>query len=180
MESVLSLELRMFIFYKTNQLIAQYFAHWQDAEFTPNDIDERVKVFLPRVIQNEDRHQFSLLMMEYIAPLRNAHTSYWDMVMIRNAKGLGIELYYSQEKWIVKKSAIEQIVPGDVIISIDGLSTEQWFLRVCRYLCMQNEIAKRTVFPMYLPFLLSENETKIEWQNSLDKQCPWSSIGLRQ
>ncbi len=75
----LSLEDRMFILSKTYNAIATYFAHWNNVSGL--DLDEAYKSYLPRVISTEDRFDFGLLMMEFIAILRDGHSLGEDFVM---------------------------------------------------------------------------------------------------
>ena len=121
MSEHLPLEARLFIFYKTNQLVTQYFAHWQDSDVSSQDWDHRVKAYMSRIVQTEDRIGFCLLMMEYLAPLRNGHTNYFDWQVFQQVKGLGIDLGYVDEEWVATQSLFEGVVPGDVTTSRTNL-----------------------------------------------------------
>jgi hypothetical protein len=69
---------KLFILSKTYESTSQYFSHWEDALFKREELDDVYRTFLSRVLETENRCDFTFLMFEFFGLLRNAHSRYVD------------------------------------------------------------------------------------------------------
>lgn len=145
-ESTLPLEKRLFILSKTYAAIPLYFAHWQG---TPKfSLDSLYQVWLQKAIETEDRFQFDLLMLEFIARLNNGHSWYTDRwLWSTRGQPLGFYLIYQDAQWVVTQSLIDNVRPGEVIVKIDGQDFEDFFQQQKKYLNASGEWGERVKFP---------------------------------
>ncbi len=120
----LSLGNRVWVMSKTYQSISIYFARWETAAYGPEKVDSVYQAFLTRALTAEDRSDFSLLMREYIALLRNGHCWYTDFAEYRNQLPLGFDWKYIDNSWVVTDSRIPGLAAGDIVDSINGQSAE--------------------------------------------------------
>lgn len=141
----LELETRMYIMSKTYNAIRQYFAHMPIGQEI--DIDSLYRKYLKKAIKTENRYEFFLLMNEFLAHLKNGHTGYSDRWVLEKYGGsLGFVLIYIDGKWVVFKSDIKNLSPGDVVIKINEKDFEEYFQEKKKYICASSERAARTYF----------------------------------
>ena len=147
----LSLEKRMYILSKTYSLINSYFVHWQGA---PNlNLDELYKEIIPKVIEVDNAYDFFLVMLEFLTPLNNGHTAYIDLTFFPQNRGnLGFNFRNMDNNWVVTQSNVESIQPGDIIVAIDGISFEDYYKQMKKYIFASGERARINSFTVY-PFL---------------------------
>jgi len=75
-DGTLPLGERVFIVSKIYSLIPTFFAHWKG---TPDlDLDAAYRAYLNEILSSNDRRQFDLATMEFVAKLHNGHTGFWD------------------------------------------------------------------------------------------------------
>jgi hypothetical protein len=74
-DGTLSLGERVFIASKIYSLIPTFFAHWKGTDL---DLDAAYRAYLNKILSSNDRRQFDLATMEFVAKLRNGHTGFWD------------------------------------------------------------------------------------------------------
>ena len=151
----LSLNDRIWMLSKTYQSISIYFAHWETAAYVPEEADSVFKAFLGRAIATEDRADFSLLMREYIALLRNGHCWYSDFAEYRNQLPLGFDWRHMDGGWIVTGSRIPGLSAGDIIDSINGRSAEDSYQALCHLTSGSSEYGRRESFARWtlIPYL---------------------------
>lgn len=147
----LSLEKRMFILSKTYSLINSYFVHLQGAPDL--NLDELYKEIIPKVIEVDNAYDFFLVMLEFLTPLNNGHTAYIDLAFFPQNRGnLGFNFRNMDNKWVVTQSNLESILSGDIIVAIDGISFEDYYLQRKKYIFASSERARINSFTVY-PFL---------------------------
>lgn len=156
---------RIFILAKTYQVIAQYFAHWQDADIHPDELDTRFKLFLPRAIESAHRRDFALVMAEFISPLNNAHSRYFDRGLFNHTRDLGFRMRYLDKEWVVTESFVDTIAVGDVLLTIDGRAMEEWYEQTRRYTCVKGEASRRIQFPDCLEIVLDKPTMRVGRRN---------------
>lgn len=151
--STLPLEKRLFILSKTYAAIPLYFAHWQTTpEFS---LDALYQEYLTKVLATEDRFQFDLIMMEFVARLNNGHSWYSDRWIRKFGQPLGFTIFYLDGKWVVAESWIEKVEPGDIISKIDGENFESFYQRQKKYINASSDRERRVKFP-FRAFLFPE------------------------
>jgi carboxyl-terminal processing protease len=141
----------MFILSKTYSLINLYFVHWQDA---PNlNLDELYKEIIPKVIEVDNAYDFFLVMLDFLTPLNNGHTAYIDFAFLPQNRGyLGFNFSKIDNKWVVTQSYLESIQNGDMIVTIDGMNFEDYYMQMKKYIFASGERARISSFTVY-PFL---------------------------
>jgi len=179
----LPLEQRAWIASRIYSAVQLYFAHF---EGVPDlDLDEVYKDYLRRVLVTDDRRSFDLASLEFFARLRNGHTTFNDR-WLRDTYGdpLGFLLLPAAGKWVVARSRIDGLAPGDVVDSIDGVAVQDFFQEKSRYLAASN-LAEQQKRLFYAPFLFPDTFTlaladgrKIEIRRSTQELLP--SPGSKQ
>lgn len=159
----LSLERRIFILSKTYQSLPIQFAHWRTASIKPQQLDSVYRVFLRRTLETDSRRDFALLMREFIALLNNGHSWYNDNKVFGGTLPLGFTWLDIEGKWIVTRTIVDGLVPGDAINSINGKSVDELYASLAKYLSASNERSKRGKLLMTLQAVLPE-EITIEFQ----------------
>ena len=148
------LEERIYILSKTFNIIEAYFAHWQ--AIPKLDIDRLFKTYIKKVINAKSRYEFDLLMMELIGSLKNGHSWYYDEWLIKNyGQSLGFVLFYLDNEWVVYKSELNNLRPGDVVKKINGEDFEDFFQRQKKYINASSEREARVKLN-YRPYLFPE------------------------
>ena len=142
-------EQRIFMLSKAYAAIGLYFAHWQKV---PNlDLDAEYRQFLRRALETSGRYDFDLLMIEYMNRLQNGHSWFRDAWLTRTrGQSLGFDFRYLEPNWVVTKSDIPQLQPGDVIEKIDDVDFETFYRANRKYTNPSSERTSRTSFPSLL------------------------------
>ncbi len=123
------------------------------------DLDGRYKEYLTRVLSEEDRVQFDLATIEFVAQQQNGHTFFWDTWLNKsNNEPLGFYALPLDGKWVVQTSSLRGLKPGDVISKIDDLAIEAFFLEHRRYISASSTVTQpRNLF--LFPYLFPEQFT---------------------
>jgi len=96
---------RAWIASKICAVTSQNFAHWEGVPEL--DFDAWYREYLSKAIQAEDRREFSLASMEFIAGLRNGHSNFYDQWLRREfGHPLGFSLKPINDRWIVTDSRL--------------------------------------------------------------------------
>jgi carboxyl-terminal processing protease len=105
--------------------IKRYFAHWEalPAEY---DFDARYRDGLREALAASDRWTFSLAMTRLFASLQNGHTSFTDNYIQDQAGDMPFRALRIDGRWVVTRTALDGLEPGDVIHTVDGQPVEQW------------------------------------------------------
>lgn len=143
--SRLPLEERAYIASEIYASIPQYFAHWEGA---PADFDltEAYRAYLAQALSNDDRREFALVTAEFMAKLRNGHTSFWDnWVYKEHGQPLGFTARPLQGQWVVTASQVEGLRAGDVIHSLDGEPIDSFVKRKTRHIAASSDHAARAL-----------------------------------
>ncbi len=172
----LSLQDRVFISSKIYSSVKLYFAHGSSL---PNfDLDERYKAYLKSVIEAPSRREFDLATIAFIAELNNGHTSFNDEWLRKNSGGsLGILAHEINGAWVVQRTTVPGLAPGDIITAIDAEDIGSFLAARARYCRGRTESIRRArVFSqVYLwprQFSLSLQSGR-KLQVDRDKVSPW-------
>ena len=134
-----SLEQRVTIASRLYAAIPLYFAHWQGVPVGFN-LDSAYRQYVRRVISSADRREFDFASMEFVAQLRNGHTSFRDSwLRDRFGQPFGFEVMPIGRDWVVIASRREGLTVGDEIRAIDDEEVERFFGRQRRFLAASDE-----------------------------------------
>jgi carboxyl-terminal processing protease len=117
------------------------------------------KSYLRNVVSTDDRRQFDLTTMEFVAQLHNGHSFFWDTWLDKdNQQPLGFYAAPLNGYWVVQRSFLAGMKPGDVIVRIDNTSTEAFFQQQQHYIPASSTAAQRHNL-FLLPYLFPEGFT---------------------
>jgi carboxyl-terminal processing protease len=106
-------------------------------------LDASYRDYLKAVLAADDRRQFDLATIEFVAQLHNGHTFFWDAWLDKNNQPLGFYPVPLGGYWVVQTSVLTALKPGDVIRSIDNIPAEAFFQRQQRYIAASSTAAQR-------------------------------------
>jgi len=150
----LPLERRIFILSKTYQSIPVQFAHWRTASYEPEQLDSVYQLFLKRTLETESRKDFALLMREFIALLNNGHSWYNDTKVFGGTQPLGFAWTSIDGKWVVTRSIVDGLLPGDIVMRINGNSVYDHYVSLAKYCAASDERARQGRLLMMLQAVL--------------------------
>ncbi|MHA2357790.1 MAG: hypothetical protein ACXABK_03345 [Candidatus Heimdallarchaeaceae archaeon] len=174
-----SLDTRIFILSKAYSLVNSYFVHRQDC--LDLDIDQLYQKTIQKVIEAENSYDFFLAMQEFMAPLNNSHTLYFDFQLMPFIRGdIGFNFKNVEGKWIVTQSNLDSLQMGDIIELIDGETIDNYYKRMKKYISSSGERARLNffcsqsyLFPIEFSLTLEDNRTLVINQKEiLEKIIP--------
>ncbi|MEF3313595.1 S41 family peptidase [Paenibacillus sp. GYB004] len=173
-EAAMKVEDKMWIVSKVFQSIPLYFAHWEDASFPKEELDERYKELIAQAAAADTERQFSLQMIEFMAKLNNGHTNFSPKPSLYGAP-IGVYALPFRGEWIVRDSSIEGLVPGDKVERVEGKTPDQWYCDLRRYIHPSNpESNKRQLFRA-LNLILPETFV-LEAENREGQKKEWTLL----
>ncbi len=96
--------------------------------------DVAYRQYLATILRTEDRREFDLASMEFVADLHDGHSWFYDKWLDQTyAQPIGFLAYPLAGKWTVVRSALDSVHVGDVITGVDNGSVEESFERNRRY-----------------------------------------------
>ncbi len=145
-DSQISVSERAFIASKIYAAIPLYFAHWQGAPDL--DLDAAYRHYLDAAMAAPDRLGFDLATIEFMARLHNGHTGFFDEWLDKNyGQSLGFRARYSEGQWVIIRSGVADLKPGQVIAAIDGAPLEAFFQQQRKYLAESDDrTTRRSLF----------------------------------
>lgn len=154
--SKVSAEQRAFTASKVDSLMQGYFFSAKD---TPtSQLDASYKTYLRTALATDDRRQFDLATIEFVAQLHNGHTFFWDTFLDQSNQPLGFYAAPLEGYWVVQSSFLPSLKPGDIIVNIDNTSIEAFFQQQQRYISASSTAAQRRNL-FLLPYLFPEHFT---------------------
>jgi carboxyl-terminal processing protease len=141
----ISLDERLWVASKIYASIPIYFAHWQGVR--DFDLDAVYKEYLKGAAAAETRWDFDFLTLEFMARLKNGHTTF-DDIFLNRAGGPPIGFYAVpvEGKWTVLETHIDKLGIGDVIERIDRVSMDRFFADKRKYISASSDAAAEHVF----------------------------------
>jgi len=131
----LSLEERLLVASKIYRIVGTFFPHLPQETF-----DAQYGDYISRILKSEDRRDFDLLSMEFVAELHDGHTWFYDNWLDKTyGQPVGFTAYPIDGQWVVVRSVIETVKPGDVITAIDATPIEQFFLANRKYVSASSD-----------------------------------------
>jgi carboxyl-terminal processing protease len=117
---------RVEILSRTYGAVRLHFSHWQGVPDL--DLEAAYRGALERALEAEGRYQFALVMMEFLACLRNGHTWYTDpWVTANRGSPLGLRMVPGDGGWMVRHSRLAGVPVGAEVVSIGGEETGSFF-----------------------------------------------------
>ena len=96
--------------------------------------DAAYRQYLATILRTEDRREFDLASMEFVADLHDGHSWFYDKWLDQTyAQPIGFLAYPLLGKWTVVRSVVDSVHVGDVITAVDGSPIEEFFERNRRY-----------------------------------------------
>jgi carboxyl-terminal processing protease len=155
----ISLDRRIFILSKTYATIPVQFAHWRTASYKPLQLDSIYQIYLKRTLETESRKDFAFLMREFIALLNNGHSWYNDTKAFGAYPSMGFTWLNINGFWTVTRSSVEGLLPGDVVMKIEGKPVDDYFKELARYFTASDERARQARLVWTLASIIPNNYT---------------------
>jgi len=153
----LAIDERVFTASKVYSLSERYFVSTKS--LSDSSWDALYKDYLRTVLAIDDRREFDLATIEFVAQLHNGHTLFWDSWLGKNyGQPLGFYAAPLNGKWVVQTSSLASLKPGDVLDRIDDRTVEDFFRQQLRYISASNVAAQRHNL-FLLPHLFPERFT---------------------
>jgi len=149
------------------QRIAEYFAHWEDAAYGREQLDEVYRETLHEALAAENRREFVTVLMRWIGMLRNGHTRCLDLDW--QGTSLGFRLERLDEGWVVTSSAVDAVAVGDIVAAIDGLSPAQWMMQASPYLTGKRPGVREAEWQHFVPFWWDASEAVLRVRGRDDR-----------
>jgi carboxyl-terminal processing protease len=153
----LSVAGRAFTASKVYAMLQLYFSGWKS--LPELDLDIAYRNYLEKALAADDRREFDLATMEFLARLHNGHTVLRDSWLTKNyGQSMGFYARPLDGKWVVQSSVMPSVKAGDVLSKIDGIEVETFFRQQQKYISGSNEAAQRYNF-FFLTHLFPERFT---------------------
>ncbi|MBU1305687.1 MAG: hypothetical protein KKF33_09225, partial [Alphaproteobacteria bacterium] len=125
------------------------FAHWSNV---PNfTFEAEFDRWIETVAATDSRRDFSLATTKFMAGLRNGHTAFDDRWLWRTAgQPTGFTLRKLQNTWVVTRSAVPDLLPGDCPAAIAGEAISIWADRISPYVSASTDWSRsEAIFSRY-------------------------------
>jgi len=144
----ISLTRRVVIASHLYSAIQMYFGHWKGL---PNyDLEREYAHYVEQIIDSDDRRQFDLASLEFLASLKNSHSGFSDKWLKENfGQRLGFYACPVDGEWVITRSSTKELSVGEIITAIDGESLEAYFQRYSKYVSASDERWRRRSFFEY-------------------------------
>lgn len=141
----LSLADRVVIASQLYSAVQMYFGHWKGVPDL--DLDKEYAHYVQQVIASDDRRQFDLASIEFLAKLQNGHSGFGDKwLRERFGQKIGFYAYPIDGEWVVTRSSIKELGAGEILSAIDGEPFEAFYQRNRKYLSASDERWRRRSF----------------------------------
>jgi carboxyl-terminal processing protease len=131
----ISLRDRVLIASKIYRIVSTFFPGLSQEKF-----DAEYAVYLDRILHTENRREFDLTSMEFIADLHDGHSWFYDNWLDQNyGQPIGFIAYPVNKKWVVIRTRIESVKVGDVISTIDGAPIDEFLARNRKYVSASSD-----------------------------------------
>jgi hypothetical protein len=116
----LSLQERVLVASKIYRTVSTFFPHLSQEGF-----DRQYSHYISRVLKSEDRREFDLISMEFVADLHDGHTWFYDNWLDKNyGQPIGFTAYPIDEKWVVVRSLIASVKAGEMTTTVSEVTED--------------------------------------------------------
>jgi carboxyl-terminal processing protease len=127
--ATISLRERVMMASQIYHVISTFFPGLSQEKF-----DAAYEQYLGTVLRTEDRREFDLASMEFVADLHDGHSWFYDKWLDQTyGQAVGIMAYPLAGKWTVMRNMLSSVHVGDVITAIDDTPIDDFFARNRRY-----------------------------------------------
>jgi carboxyl-terminal processing protease len=131
----LSLQERVLLASKIYLIVSSVFPRLSQEKF-----DTQYREYVARILDSDDRRQFDLFSMEFIAGLHDGHTWFYDKWLDQNyGQPVGFIAYPIDGKWVVTRSLLDAVKTGDVLAKIDGASIVEFYAANVKYVSASSD-----------------------------------------
>jgi carboxyl-terminal processing protease len=128
--ATISLQERVTMASQIYHIVSTFFPSLSQDKF-----DAAYQQYLATALRADDRREFDLASMEFVAGLHDGHSWFYDSWLDRTyGQPVGFLAYPLGTTWTVVQSRLDQVRPGDVVVAIDGAPTDEFFARSRRYI----------------------------------------------
>lgn len=124
--------------------VKRYFAHWE-ALPADYDFDARYRAALAEALAAPDRRSFTLAMTRLFASLNNGHSDFTDQQLRTRVGDIPFRALRIEGKWVITRSALPALNPGDVIRTVDGQPVDSWLQPIRAGIAQSDEFARDRV-----------------------------------
>jgi carboxyl-terminal processing protease len=165
--SKLSTQERLLLGSSVCSLVQEY--QFSAKEPPPKKLDASCKTYLQAALTSDDRRQFDLATIEFVAQCHNGHTFFWDSELDKINQPLGFYAAPLDGYWVVQSSFLPDLKPGNIIVKIDNTPIESFFQQQQRYISASSVGAQRHnlfllpyLFPEQFTLTLDDRKVKID------------------
>jgi carboxyl-terminal processing protease len=172
--AVISLDDRVRMATKIYHIVSTFFPGLSQEKFDMDYAD-----YLRTILRSDDRREFDLASMEFIARLHDGHSWFYDTWLDQtNAQPIGFLAYPLAGKWAVVRSALDSVKVGDVVTAIDASSIEDFYTRNRKFVSASSDrdaglsfFDTPVIFPEQFTLTLADGR-KIPIDRKNDKKNP--------
>jgi carboxyl-terminal processing protease len=133
--STISLEDRVRMATQVYHIIRTFFPGLSAEKF-----DSDYTKYLRVILSSDDRREFDLASMEFVARLHDGHSWFYDNWLDQTtAQPNGFIAYPLAGKWTIVRSSLDSVKVGDVVAAIDATSIEDFFARNRKYVSASSD-----------------------------------------
>lgn len=153
------------------------FAHWDGLQGF--DFGLEFDRWIEAISAIEQRRDFTLITMRFMAGFRNGHTAFNDRWLWQTAgQSTGFALKELREGWTVTKSAVPDLLAGERVGAIDGEPVSSWARRIAPYVSASTEWARSEA--LFSRFYLLPPKFELELTDGRHVRCERGKWSLEQ
>lgn len=155
-DSKLSTEERALTATTVYSLVQEFFDSNNDPKSL--SLNAAYKTYLRAALVADDRRQFDLATIEFVAQLHSGHTFFWDTWLDNNNQPMGFYASPLDGYWVVQRSSISGLKAGDILVRIDNTPMDTFFQQQQRYVSASS-VAAQLHNLFLLPYLFPQQFT---------------------
>ncbi|HVZ15545.1 MAG TPA: S41 family peptidase [Terriglobales bacterium] len=136
--TAIDLQSRVMIASRIYSSIQMYFGHWKGVPSF--DLEKEYANYIQQVLVSDNRRDFDLASMEFVAALQNGHSAFGDQ-WLRDNFGQMIGFYARpiDGEWVITQTSLADLPLGEVLTAIDNEPFDAFYRRNRKYISASNE-----------------------------------------